>query len=80
LGKILEPALEGTESTASASLAPTCCTLINRSNACFSGAVAKPYIKLLGADVPSEFEEYAREVVALTGSISGRARVPANET
>jgi hypothetical protein len=26
-------------------------------------------IKLLGADVPSESEEYARDVVALTGSI-----------
>jgi acetolactate synthase-1/2/3 large subunit len=32
--------------SASASLAPTCCTLINRSNACFSGAVAKPYIRI----------------------------------
>jgi hypothetical protein len=37
-------------------------------------------IKLLCADVPSESEEYARDVVALTGSISGRARAVANGT
>jgi len=38
------------------------------------------HIKLLCADVPSESEEYARDFVALTGSISGRAPAVANGT